>query len=289
MTTLSKDEIIAMAREAAAVYSTTTEFFSLSPNQLEKFAALCRAPLVAEVEMLKSQLDDYTLMMGEAHSNVLRECDALRAELSALRAGSGDAVAWVVYDEDKLPCHITIHPQMAQDHINDALDRDYMDAGKWTVRPVFSSPQLNPSIASNEEVASALLAADRCTWLANNFDGTQEPEVKQKLRDYAELLRSLAHPQPSAVPVDAEPVAWMHPSRDPHLVSHSAYTYGSASIPLYTHPQPSAVPVVTQPKPTEAISFLCRRHKWIHATSFEDAYFNGFRDAEKAHGIGENT
>ena len=37
-----------------------------------------------------------------------------------------------------------------------------------------------------------------------------------------------------------EPVAWMHPSRDPHLVSHSAYTYGSASVPLYTHPAPPA-------------------------------------------------
>lgn len=35
-----------------------------------------------------------------------------------------------------------------------------------------------------------------------------------------------------------EPVAWMHPSRDPHLLSHSAYTYGSASVPLYLHPAP---------------------------------------------------
>lgn len=36
-----------------------------------------------------------------------------------------------------------------------------------------------------------------------------------------------------------EPVAWMHPSRDPKLLSHSAYTYGSCSIPLYTSPTPT--------------------------------------------------
>ena len=48
----------------------------------------------------------------------------------------------------------------------------------------------------------------------------------------AELRKALADEQAQAV----EPVAWMHPSRDPHLVSHSAYTYGSASVPLYAHP-----------------------------------------------------
>jgi hypothetical protein len=49
---------------------------------------------------------------------------------------------------------------------------------------------------------------------------------------YCERLCNLAvaHAQK-----DAEPVAWMHPSRAPHLLSHSAYTYGSASVPLYTH------------------------------------------------------
>ena len=46
---------------------------------------------------------------------------------------------------------------------------------------------------------------------------------------YSALRTALAAPE-------QEPVAWMHPSRDPHLVSHSAYTYGSASIPLYAAP-----------------------------------------------------
>lgn len=35
------------------------------------------------------------------------------------------------------------------------------------------------------------------------------------------------------------------------------------------------------------VSCLCRKHLWIHSTAFEEAYFNGFRDAEAAHGIGE--
>ena len=48
------------------------------------------------------------------------------------------------------------------------------------------------------------------------------------------LEKALTDEQAQAV----EPVAWMHPSRDPHLVSHSAYTYGSASVPLFTHPAP---------------------------------------------------
>jgi len=50
------------------------------------------------------------------------------------------------------------------------------------------------------------------------------------------LLKALTDEQAQSV----EPVAWMHPSRDPHLLSHSAYTYGSASVPLYLHPSPPA-------------------------------------------------
>jgi len=41
-----------------------------------------------------------------------------------------------------------------------------------------------------------------------------------------------------------------------------------------------------EPLTTAAVAFQCRKHRWIHATSFEDAYFTGFRDAETAHGIG---
>ena len=51
MTTLSKDEVVKMAREAGFIIgrSVTTG----EPNSPERFATLCRAPLVAEVERLK--------------------------------------------------------------------------------------------------------------------------------------------------------------------------------------------------------------------------------------------
>ena len=39
----------------------------------------------------------------------------------------------------------------------------------------------------------------------------------------------------------------------------------------------------------EAVGFECRKHFWMHGTRFEDAYMAGFRDAEAAHGIKENT
>ena len=35
---MTRDDITRMALEAASVYSDTTDFFALSPNQLERFA-----------------------------------------------------------------------------------------------------------------------------------------------------------------------------------------------------------------------------------------------------------
>lgn len=44
--------------------------------------------------------------------------------------------AWLVIDEEGVPVHATIHPQMAHDHINDALVHDVLEAADWVVRPV---------------------------------------------------------------------------------------------------------------------------------------------------------
>ena len=85
MTTLSKDEIIAWAREAQQQATTTQERTSFLDADLfhTKFAHLCRADLVV----------DWNKQVSIALS-LEKERDALRAELSALRAGSGEPVAW---------------------------------------------------------------------------------------------------------------------------------------------------------------------------------------------------
>ena len=55
MTTISKDEIVKMAREAGFIIgrSVTTG----EPNSPERFAHLCRADLVAEIERLNGELE----------------------------------------------------------------------------------------------------------------------------------------------------------------------------------------------------------------------------------------
>ena len=53
---------------------------------------------------------------------------------------------------------------------------------------------------------------------------------------------------------------------------------------LYTAPSAAQ----RKPLPFWAVQFRCRKHLWIHLSSFEDAYMTGFRDAETAHGIKES-
>ena len=56
MTTLSKDEIVKMAREAS--FSQDWQF-AVPPATLSNFAALCRAPLIAELEQAKKDAERY--------------------------------------------------------------------------------------------------------------------------------------------------------------------------------------------------------------------------------------
>ena len=53
---LTKDEILAMAREASIVIPTRFSH-DRTIDELERFATLCRAPLVAEIETLRYELD----------------------------------------------------------------------------------------------------------------------------------------------------------------------------------------------------------------------------------------
>ena len=74
---LTKDEVVKMARECNLMAG-------LIPvqSQLERFATLCRAPLVAEVERL--------------------ERDTLKAELARVRAA--EPVAYIAWKDGK-PCY----------------------------------------------------------------------------------------------------------------------------------------------------------------------------------------
>lgn len=91
-----------------------------------------------------------------------------------------------------------------------------------------------------------------------------------------------------ATPVEqaqsVEPVAWMHPSRDPHLLSHSSYTYGSASVPLYLHPAPTPAEAQQVAVPmTEAQIFECDP---VPHVMFDQQRIDFARAIEAFHGIG---
>lgn len=75
---MTKEEIIELAQKSASVYSTTTNFFHLSPNQLEHFADLVAAKererCAKECEKLK-RIESY-----EAVGDVAKECaEAIRS------------------------------------------------------------------------------------------------------------------------------------------------------------------------------------------------------------------
>ena len=89
MTTLSKDEVVKMAQEADDTIRSkpfTAEMLSF----LERFATLCRAPLVAEVERLK-----------QAHEINADTLNAMQVEIDdwkarALKAEqAGEPVAYI--------------------------------------------------------------------------------------------------------------------------------------------------------------------------------------------------
>jgi len=86
-----------------------------------------------------------------------KELEALKASHLALIASmeAQEPVAWLVFDEDGLPEHATIDPQMAQDHINEAIQEfDFMQAAKWTVRPVYThaQPKAEPARLTDAEI-----------------------------------------------------------------------------------------------------------------------------------------
>ena len=80
-----------------------------------------------------------------------------------------------------------------------------------------------------------------------------------------------------------EPVAWMCSNTK---LLHKGYQMFSATrggdwnIPVYTAPQPAKQPLTN----LEGLK-LAYNHHWINNLSLRDAFLQGIRDAEAAHGI----
>ena len=135
MTTLSKDEILRLAREADCWHVNLSGDRAMAIERLTRFATLCRADLVvdwnkqvsialslekerdalrAEIAHLQQdcQTEAATVVALRAENERLvndlgayqNSFNALRAELSALRAGSGEAVALVDYSQPNDVC-----------------------------------------------------------------------------------------------------------------------------------------------------------------------------------------
>jgi len=80
MTTLSKDEVVKMAREAgAAPEDGVNGFWVAQTEDLQRLIALARAPLVAELEQAKKDAERYQWLRKAHHDDdsaigVTREC-----------------------------------------------------------------------------------------------------------------------------------------------------------------------------------------------------------------------
>jgi hypothetical protein len=124
---LTKDEIIAMAREAGGsqlmrLEGEYVDNFQLTGNrQIERFATLCRAPLVAENERLKESLE-----------SVLSQLKERDAEIARVRAG--EPVAHIAWKNDK-PCYEG-DDAICEDAVWPVDSDDYR-----TSMPVFTAPQ----------------------------------------------------------------------------------------------------------------------------------------------------
>jgi len=92
MTDLSRDEVIAMAREAG--YRADAKMHDHDYDLFLNFYTLCRAPLVAEVE----RLEQWHAEMADNRNAIASERDTLKAELARVRAR--EPFGWYSAKED---------------------------------------------------------------------------------------------------------------------------------------------------------------------------------------------
>jgi hypothetical protein len=100
-----------------------------------------RAGWIAKLEgteILDSQREEFEHLRGLTRKNLQtpKAAQSPKEKLltRSLPAQNSDdeSFLWVVLDENGLPAHVTVHKQMAHDHINDALAQR-IDAGLWRV------------------------------------------------------------------------------------------------------------------------------------------------------------
>ena len=102
-----KDKIIAMAREAGAIIDPRWGIASnIGTATFERFATLCRAPLVAEVERLKKDLSTVDVILEECKMDWSGDVTQIKAEhaheLLALQADRDDWKARAEAAEEEL-------------------------------------------------------------------------------------------------------------------------------------------------------------------------------------------
>jgi hypothetical protein len=82
-----------------------------------------------------------------------------------------------------------------------------------------------------------------------------------------------------------EPVAWVCMKGEKHDIDFDQSEIDVIPVGTFLY---TAQPV-QEPLTDDEIGFECRKHFWMHGTRFEDAHKVGFRDAEAAHGIKEQS
>ena len=99
---LTKDEVVKMARQVWPEVSAGAPM----PDGLERFATLCRAPLVAEVERLKKDLSTVDVILEECKMDWSGDVNQIKAEhaheLLALQADRDDWKARAEAAEEEL-------------------------------------------------------------------------------------------------------------------------------------------------------------------------------------------
>ena len=155
MTTLSKDEVVKMAREAGAVFDPRWGVASnIGTATFERFYTLCRAPLVAEVERLKADLEQTRVQLaccGVAAMQNTEESKANRVERGAYgwSASYGD-VCRMVDREIELRAE------------NARLKDDYQNACKTVAEMaiVGLEQDIAPLVAENAQLRTELATAN---------------------------------------------------------------------------------------------------------------------------------